>query len=82
MHLARYEHRLSYSDLNNWLKEFFKYISDDPNNLRPGAVAYQTWFRNWVKVELKKNVKQSLGSKVGSTVKMPYEKKIKEEGYD
>jgi hypothetical protein len=77
-HLGRYEHKLSYKDLDSWLTEFFKSIADDHNNLRVGAVQYQTWFKNWVKVALKRKEQQSLGSKVGSTVVMPYEKKFKD----
>lgn len=75
-HLARFDHLVSYSALNTFIEEFFKEKADDPTNLRDGVAKYQDWFKNWVKVELKK--RGQYARKVQSEPQPPYLKRYNE----
>lgn len=57
-HLKRFDHVLTYHQLDKLIEQFFLDKSDEPDNLREGVLQYQLWFKNWVKVELKKRTTQ------------------------
>lgn len=48
-----FNHELTEAQWKKWIERFFLFLQGEVDNMRPGVVAYQTWFVNWLRVRLK-----------------------------